>query len=44
MTDTIPCPRCGADARLLYRGQCRACGDAETVATIERLLPEGDDG
>lgn len=43
MTDTNTCPTCGAPAQLLYRGQCRACGDADVVATIERLLPEGDD-
>lgn len=42
MTDTIPCPSCGEPARLLYRGQCRACGDADVVATIEDVLGVGD--
>jgi hypothetical protein len=43
MPDTIPCPSCGEPARLLYRGQCLACGDADVVATIDEVLAEGDD-
>jgi hypothetical protein len=43
MTDTIACPACGARARLLFRGQCRACGEDDVVATIEDVLGEGDD-
>lgn len=42
MTATIECPTCGADARLVYCGQCRACGDADVVATINEVLPEED--
>ena len=36
----MSCPTCGAEADLLYNGQCEHCADGRTAEWIERLQPE----